>query len=132
VLFCIKDVTTCSCANSLPLQVYAPWCGHCQALEPEYNKLGEALKNISSIVIAKMDGTKNEHERLNVGSALHLAVASQSQLLMWIVKSTSLLDVFSSEILFDLTCVICGQLVCRLKDTLLFYSIQQETRARSQ
>ncbi|KAG0556187.1 hypothetical protein KC19_11G033200 [Ceratodon purpureus] len=48
------------------IEVYAPWCGHCQSLEPEYNKLGEALKNISSIVIAKMDGTKNEHERLKI------------------------------------------------------------------
>jgi protein disulfide-isomerase A1 len=47
-------------------EVYAPWCGHCQSLEPEYNKLGEALKNISTIVIAKMDGTKNEHERINI------------------------------------------------------------------
>ena len=58
--------------NSPSLQVYAPWCGHCQALEPEYNKLGEALKNINSIVIAKMDGTKNEHERLKVISSYFL------------------------------------------------------------
>nr|XP_024403873.1 protein disulfide isomerase-like 1-4 [Physcomitrium patens] len=48
------------------LEVYAPWFGHWQSLETEYNKLGEALKNISSIVIAKMHGTKNEHERLKI------------------------------------------------------------------
>lgn len=53
-------------SKDVVLEVYAPWCGHCQALEPEYNKLGEVLKNISSIVIAKMDGTKNEHERLKI------------------------------------------------------------------
>ncbi|CAJ2654413.1 protein disulfide isomerase-like 1-4-like [Trifolium pratense] len=45
------------------LEVYAPWCGHCQALEPAYNKLAKHLHSIDSIVIAKMDGTTNEHPR---------------------------------------------------------------------
>ncbi|CAK9857199.1 unnamed protein product, partial [Sphagnum jensenii] len=48
------------------LEVYAPWCGHCKKLEPEYNRLGEVLRNIPSIVIAKMDGTKNEHALVQV------------------------------------------------------------------
>lgn len=43
------------------LEVYAPWCGHCQALEPTYNKLAKHLRDIESLVIAKMDGTTNEH-----------------------------------------------------------------------
>ncbi|XP_010534435.1 PREDICTED: protein disulfide isomerase-like 1-3 [Tarenaya hassleriana] len=45
------------------LEIYAPWCGHCQAFEPTYNKLGKYLKGIETIVIAKMDGTTNEHPR---------------------------------------------------------------------
>ncbi|KAL0303090.1 UNVERIFIED_CONTAM: protein disulfide isomerase-like 1-3 [Sesamum radiatum] len=45
------------------LEIYAPWCGHCQALEPIYNKLGKHLRGIDSLVIAKMDGTTNEHPR---------------------------------------------------------------------
>ncbi|KAJ7560077.1 hypothetical protein O6H91_04G112500 [Diphasiastrum complanatum] len=45
------------------LEIYAPWCGHCQALEPIYNKLGKRLRGIESLVIAKMDGTSNEHTR---------------------------------------------------------------------
>ncbi|KDP44055.1 hypothetical protein JCGZ_05522 [Jatropha curcas] len=45
------------------LEIYAPWCGHCQALEPTYNKLAKHLRGIESIVIAKMDGTTNEHPR---------------------------------------------------------------------
>ncbi|CAL1366721.1 unnamed protein product [Linum trigynum] len=45
------------------LEIYAPWCGHCQALEPTYNKLAKHLRGIDSIVIAKMDGTTNEHPR---------------------------------------------------------------------
>ncbi|XAR52369.1 Protein disulfide-isomerase [Bertholletia excelsa] len=45
------------------LEIYAPWCGHCQALEPIYNKLAKHLRGIDSLVIAKMDGTTNEHPR---------------------------------------------------------------------
>ncbi|KAI5059121.1 hypothetical protein GOP47_0025440 [Adiantum capillus-veneris] len=45
------------------LEIYAPWCGHCQALEPIYEKLGKVLRGIDSLVIAKMDGTTNEHPR---------------------------------------------------------------------
>nr|XP_016509588.1 PREDICTED: protein disulfide isomerase-like 1-4 [Nicotiana tabacum] len=45
------------------LEIYAPWCGHCQSLEPIYNKLGKHLRGIDSLVVAKMDGTTNEHPR---------------------------------------------------------------------
>ncbi|XP_043701714.1 protein disulfide isomerase-like 1-4 [Telopea speciosissima] len=45
------------------LELYAPWCGHCQSLEPIYNKLAKHLRSIDSLVIAKMDGTTNEHPR---------------------------------------------------------------------
>ncbi|GMI92102.1 PROTEIN DISULFIDE ISOMERASE 2, ARABIDOPSIS THALIANA PROTEIN DISULFIDE ISOMERASE 2, PDI-like 1-4 [Hibiscus trionum] len=45
------------------LQIYAPWCGHCRSLEPIYNKLAKHLEGIDSLVIAKMDGTTNEHPR---------------------------------------------------------------------
>lgn len=49
-----------------PKQIYAPWCGHCQALDPIYNKLGKHLRGVDSLVIAKMDGTTNEHPRAKV------------------------------------------------------------------
>jgi len=45
------------------LEIYAPWCGHCQALEPVYNKLAKQLRGVDSLVLAKMDGTSNEHAR---------------------------------------------------------------------
>ncbi|KAE8734429.1 hypothetical protein F3Y22_tig00000764pilonHSYRG00025 [Hibiscus syriacus] len=45
------------------LEIYAPWCGHCRSLEPMYNQLAKHLRGIDSLVIAKMDGTTNEHPR---------------------------------------------------------------------
>jgi protein disulfide-isomerase A1 len=51
------------------MQIYAPWCGHCQTLEPTYNKLAKHLRGIDSLVIAKMDGTNNEHPRAKVSVA---------------------------------------------------------------
>ncbi|KAE8729500.1 Disulfide isomerase L-2 isoform 2 [Hibiscus syriacus] len=40
------------------LEIYAPWC---RSLEPIYNQLAKHLRRIDSLVIAKMDGTTNEH-----------------------------------------------------------------------
>lgn len=51
---------------SFPLQVYAPWCGHCKSLEPIYKKLAKRFAKVDSVVIAKMDGTENEHPDVEV------------------------------------------------------------------
>lgn len=48
------------------LEVYAPWCGHCKALAPTWEKLGKRFRSVDSVVVAKMDGTTNEHEKVNV------------------------------------------------------------------
>lgn len=45
------------------LEIYAPWCGHCKKLEPEYIKVGKKVIKEgfeSMLTIAKMDGTQND------------------------------------------------------------------------
>jgi len=46
--------------ESVLVEFYAPWCGHCKALEPKYDELAKGLEDNKSITIAKMDATANE------------------------------------------------------------------------
>mmetsp|Transcript_60350 Transcript_60350/g.155525 ORF Transcript_60350/g.155525 Transcript_60350/m.155525 type:complete len:477 (-) Transcript_60350:289-1719(-) len=45
------------------LEVYAPWCGHCKKLDPEYTKLAKKIQKEELgdlLTIAKIDGTAND------------------------------------------------------------------------
>ena len=46
--------------KDIMLEFYAPWCGHCKSLKPEYKKLAAAFKDDDSVMIAAMDATAND------------------------------------------------------------------------
>merc|ERR1712087_414893 len=46
--------------NDVFVEYYAPWCGHCKRLAPEYEKVGEAFGDVDSVIIAKADATEND------------------------------------------------------------------------
>jgi len=50
------------------IELYAPWCGHCQKMAPEMEKAGARLAQIPNVVIAKMDATANEVDGISVNS----------------------------------------------------------------
>jgi protein disulfide isomerase len=45
------------------IEFYAPWCGHCKKLAPEYAKLAQQLSGVTTITIAQLDGTANDHNK---------------------------------------------------------------------
>ncbi|KAL0357279.1 UNVERIFIED_CONTAM: protein disulfide-isomerase like 2-1 [Sesamum calycinum] len=44
------------------VEFYAPWCGHCKKLAPEYETLGASFKKAKSVLIGKVDC--DEHKSL--------------------------------------------------------------------
>ena len=49
------------------LVFYAPWCGHCKKLLPEYEKAANKLKEKNpKVVLARMDATENEVEGVEI------------------------------------------------------------------
>lgn len=44
-------------------KIYANWCGHCQSLKPEWNKMKSLIKKDANIQIVEIE--ENENDKLN-------------------------------------------------------------------
>jgi len=49
------DKVVLDASKHVLVEFYAPWCGHCKRLVPDYEKLANIYKNEPNVVIAKVD-----------------------------------------------------------------------------
>ena len=81
------------------LNIYAPWCGHCRRLEPEWNKLAKKVHLLGlehKIVVAKLDGTARGGAVFGIQGALGLPVRYVGT-----GEQLELLEVFEPEAFVD-------------------------------
>ncbi len=48
------------------VEFYAPWCGHCKKLAPIYDEVAQKLSHNKNLIIAKMDSTANETDKVSI------------------------------------------------------------------
>eukprot|EP00658_Telonema_sp_P-2_P058966 TRINITY_DN475_c0_g1_i13.p1 TRINITY_DN475_c0_g1~~TRINITY_DN475_c0_g1_i13.p1 ORF type:complete len:360 (+),score=56.16 TRINITY_DN475_c0_g1_i13:654-1733(+) len=48
------------------VEFYAPWCEHCKELKPKYEQLASNLKDVSTLVIGKVDAEQNELPQVKI------------------------------------------------------------------
>jgi len=51
------------------VEFFAPWCGHCKSLAPEYEIVGEVFAKEKSVLIAKVDA--DQHKELAARFDVH-------------------------------------------------------------
>jgi len=58
----VKDPT-----KDVLVEFYAPWCGHCKKLAPDYEKVGQSFDGESNVVIAKLDADDHKQPATEYG-----------------------------------------------------------------
>jgi protein disulfide isomerase len=48
------------------VEFYAPWCGHCKKIAPIYEEVAQKLAHNKNLIIAKMDATANETDKVSI------------------------------------------------------------------
>lgn len=48
------------------VEFYAPWCGHCKKIAPIYDEVATKLSHNKNLIIAKMDATANETDKVSI------------------------------------------------------------------
>jgi len=54
-------------SKNVLVEFYAPWCGHCKRLAPDYEKVGNSFAGESDVVIAKMDADSHKEKPSKFG-----------------------------------------------------------------
>lgn len=49
--------TLANSGKNMFVKFFAPWCGHCKRMKPDWDKLGEAYADSSSVIVADVDCT---------------------------------------------------------------------------
>jgi len=44
--------------NSVMVEFFAPWCGHCKSLAPKYEKVAKAFEGEPNVIVAAVDATE--------------------------------------------------------------------------